>query len=51
LVLVLTLSVNTVFGSPLIGVSTSTTLSLRDERIGIGSATAAGNEIGIARVL
>ena len=45
-----TLSVNTVFGSPLIGVSTSTTLSLRDERIGIGSATAAGNEIGIARV-
>jgi hypothetical protein len=45
-----TLTVNNVTGSALIGFNTSTTLSLRDERVGVSSYTASGNEIGIARV-
>jgi hypothetical protein len=45
-----TLIVNNVTGSPLIDFNTSTTLSLRDERVGIDSRGAAGSEIGIARV-
>lgn len=45
-----TLTVDNVTGSPLIGFNTSTTLSLRDERVGVSSYTAAGSEIGIARV-
>ena len=45
-----TVRVNRVTGAPLIGFDTSTTLSLRDQRVGVGSMTAPGNEIGVARV-
>ena len=43
-------TVNRVYGSPNIGVSTSTTLSLRDERVGDTRNLASGKEIGLARV-
>ena len=42
--------VNRVTGAPLIGFNTSTTLSLRSERVGVDSHTAPGNEIGISRI-
>ena len=45
-----TFTVNNVFGSATIGFNTSNTLSLRDQRVGINSAIAAGKEIGVARV-
>ena len=45
-----TLTLNRTFGAPRIGFSTSSTISLRDSRIGVTSTTAAGKEIGIARV-
>ena len=45
-----TFVLNTVSGSPNIGVGTDYTVSLRDSRIGAASTTAAGKEIGIARV-
>ena len=45
-----TLTVNNVTGSPLIDFNTSTTLSLRDDRVSNDPGSAAGNEIGIARV-
>lgn len=45
-----TIVVNNVTGSPRIGFNTGTTLQLRDQRVGIDSFVAAGNEIGIARV-
>ena len=49
-----TLNVNRTSGSATIGINTSLTLSLRDQRIGVNSITsaanAAGKEIGIARV-
>lgn len=45
-----TLTVNNVTGSPLIDFNTTTTLSLRDERVTNDSGSAPGNEIGVARV-
>lgn len=45
-----TYSVNRVSGSPILGISTSYTVSLRDQRIGVTSTSAAGKEIGLARV-
>lgn len=45
-----TLSLNRVYGTPQIGIGNTFTLSLRDSRIGINSATAGGDEIGVARV-
>jgi len=43
------LTLNRVYGSPVVGFSTYT-LSLRSDRIGINSVSPAGKEIGIARV-
>ena len=37
-------------GSPKIGLNTSTTLSLRDERVGASYNVASGSEIGVARI-
>ena len=45
-----TLTLNRTFGAPRIGFSTSSTISLRDSRIGVTSTTPAGKEIGLARV-
>lgn len=45
-----TYSVNRVSGSPILGISTSYTVSLRDQRIGVNSTSASGKEIGLARV-
>ena len=45
-----TLSLNNVHGTPEIGIGNTYVLSLRDSRIGIGSSTVAGDEIGVARV-
>jgi hypothetical protein len=45
-----TLIVNNVTGSPLIDFNTTTTLSLRDERVTSDPGSAPGNEIGVARV-
>ena len=45
-----TFAVNRVFGSPVIGIGNTYTLSLRDSRVGLTSYTAAGKEIGLARV-
>lgn len=44
------LTVNNVTGSPLIGFNTSSTISLRNERIGADALTSPGKEIGVARV-
>ncbi len=41
--------VNRSTGSPLVGFNTSTTVGLRNKRVGVDSTTAPGNEIGIAR--
>ena len=45
-----TFTLNRVSGAPRIGVGTDYTVSLRDQRIGAASTTAAGKEIGLARV-
>jgi len=45
-----TLTVNNVTGSPFIEFNTSNTLSLRSERVSSDPGSAAGEEIGIARV-
>ena len=45
-----TFTLNNVIGAPQIGVGTDYTVSLRDQRVGIASTTAAGKEIGLARV-
>jgi len=45
-----TFALNRVSGSPNLGISTTYTLSLRDQRIGSSGIAAAGKEIGIARV-
>ena len=45
-----TFTLNNVSGSPIIGLGTDYTVSLRDQRIGAASTTAAGKEIGLARV-
>ena len=45
-----TLTLNRVFGSPLIGIGNTYVLSLRDSRVGVASTTPTGKEIGVARV-
>ena len=45
-----TLRLDRASGSPKIGLSTSETISLRKDRVGLSSLTPAGKEIGIARV-
>ncbi len=45
-----TFTLNRVTGSPQIGIGTNYTVSLRDQRIGTAVTTAAGSEIGLARV-
>jgi hypothetical protein len=45
-----TISLNRVYGSPVIGISTTYTISLRDERKGTNSGISVGKEIGVARV-
>ncbi len=45
-----TFSLNRVSGSPSIGIGTNYTVSLRDRRVGTAETTAAGKEIGLARV-
>ena len=45
-----TIEVNNVNGSPVVGFNTSTTLSLRDQRVGGISTAAPGEEIGVARL-
>lgn len=45
-----TYTLNRVFGCPDIGLSTSYTVSLRNERVGVDQAIPAGQEIGVARV-
>lgn len=44
------LSLNRVYGSPVIGFGTSYYVTLRDSRVGTSSLVPAGNEIGVARV-
>ena len=45
-----TYTLNRVYGSPSLGISTSYTLSLRNSRVGSDQIGAAGKEIGLARV-
>ena len=45
-----TFTVNSVYGSPSIGINTTYTLSMRSERVGTDATTAAGKEIGVARL-
>ena len=45
-----TYTLNRVYGSPSLGISTSYTLSLRNSRVGSDQISAAGKEIGLARV-
>jgi len=45
-----TLNLNRVSGSATIGINTSLTLSLRDQRVGVNSLASSGKEIGIARI-
>ena len=45
-----TFTLNRVSGSPIIGIGTDYTVSLRDQRVGAAATTAAGKEIGLARV-
>ncbi len=45
-----TLTLNRVYGSPIIGIGNTYVLSLRDSRVGSASTTPAGKEIGVARV-
>jgi len=45
-----TFTLNRVSGSPILGIGTDYTVSLRDQRIGTAATTAAGAEIGLARV-
>ena len=45
-----TFTLNRVTGAPQIGIGTDYTISLRDQRVGAAATTAAGQEIGLARV-
>lgn len=45
-----TYTLNRVYGSPALGISTSYSLSLRNSRVGSNSISAPGKEIGLARV-
>ena len=42
--------INNTHGAPVVGFNTTLTASLRDERVGVGSTTAAGTAIGACRV-
>ena len=44
------LTLNRSSGAPSIGINTSSTISLRDQRVGLSSYSPSGKEIGIARV-
>ncbi len=44
------LTLNNVYGSPNIGIGTTAIVSLRNQRTGVASTIAAGEEIGVARV-
>jgi hypothetical protein len=43
-------SLNRVYGSPIIGIATDYTVSLRDSRVGASQIASTGKEIGLARV-
>ena len=45
-----TFKVNSVFRTPTVGIGSTYVLSLRDERVGVNSESAPGQEIGLARV-
>jgi hypothetical protein len=45
-----TLTLNRVYGTPFVGISTNYILSLRDTRVGSSQIVSAGKEIGLARV-
>ena len=45
-----TYTLNRVYGSPSVAISTSYTVSLRDSRVGSSQTTAPGKEIGLSRV-
>ena len=45
-----TFKVNSVFRTPTVGIGSTYVLSLRDERVGVNSEGAPGQEIGVARV-
>jgi len=45
-----TYTLNRVHGSPILGISTNYTVSLRDSRVGVSSITSPGKEIGLSRV-
>jgi len=45
-----TYTLNRVYGSPTVGLSTTYTLSLRDSRVGTSQTSEVGKEIGVARV-
>tara|TARA_E500000318_G_scaffold99048_1_gene100848 strand:+ start:20532 stop:28175 length:7644 start_codon:yes stop_codon:yes gene_type:complete len=45
-----TFELNRVTGSPVLGINTSNTISLRDQRVGADPLVAPGNEIGRARI-
>jgi len=45
-----TFKINSVFRTPTVGIGSTYVLSLRDERVGVNSETAPGQEIGVARV-
>jgi hypothetical protein len=44
------LSLNNVYGTPIIGIGNTYVLSLRNERVGVSNEIAPGKEIGVARV-
>jgi hypothetical protein len=44
------LTLNNVYGSPIIGIGNTYVLSLRDQRVGTSPISAPGKEIGVARV-
>lgn len=45
-----TITLNRVFGSPVVGISSNYTVSLRDSRVGVNQNSTPGKEIGLARV-
>jgi len=45
-----TVRINSVYRTPTVGIGSTYVLSLRDQRVGVNSETAPGNEIGLARV-
>ncbi len=45
-----TITLNRVYGSPIVSIATTYYVSLRDSRIGVSSHISSGNEIGLARV-